>query len=226
MSPTSAPPYLFQDRHQAGRALAEALQPRVHGQPVVLALPRGGVPVGYEVAKAFDAPLDLVLVRKIGAPGHPEFGIGAVVDGTPPRWVVDESLLEHFSIPVKWFEAAKKAQLREIERRRGLYCGNRPPEAITGREVIVVDDGVATGSTARVALLMLRETQPQRLILAVPVGPREAIEALRPLVDELVCLFTPAPFHAVGLHYADFTQTTDTEVIELLARAEDHGRPG
>lgn len=212
----------FLNRRQAGQALAHALQPLIKGQPVVLALPRGGVPVAYEIAKAFQAPLDLVLVRKIGAPGHEEFAIGAVVDGASPSWVVNQALLEHFKVTTQWFETAKDVQLEEIKRRRARYCGDRLPVPVTGRELIVVDDGVATGSTARVALLSLRKAHPQRLIFAVPVAPRESLEALRPLVDELVCLATPEPFHAVGLHYADFRQTTDEEVIALLdkARAE------
>lgn len=212
----------FLDRRQAGQALAHALKPLVQGQPLVLALPRGGVPVAYEIAKAFQAHLDLMLVRKIGAPGHEEFAIGAVVDGASPSWVINQALLDYFKVTPQWFEKAKSAQLEEIKRRRARYCGDRPPIPVSGREVIVVDDGVATGSTARVALLSLRDAQPQRLIFAVPVAPRESLEALRPLVDELVCLATPEPFHAVGLHYADFRQTTDEEVIALLdkARAE------
>lgn len=212
----------FLDRRQAGQALARALKPLIQGQPVVLALPRGGVPVAYEIAKAFQAPLDLVLVRKIGAPGHKEFAVGAVVDGASPSWVVNQALLDYFKVTSQWFEAAKDVQLEEIKRRRARYCGDRQPVPLSGREVIVVDDGVATGSTARVALLSLRKAQPQRLIFAVPVAPRESLETLRPLVDELVCLATPEPFHAVGLHYADFRQTTDEEVIALLdkARAE------
>lgn len=213
---------VFLDRRQAGQALARALKPLVQGSPVVLALPRGGVPVAYEIAKALQAPLDLVLVRKIGAPGHEEFAVGAVVDGASPTWVVNQALLDYFKVTTQWFEAAKDAQLEEIKRRRARYCGDRPPVPLSGRELIVVDDGVATGSTARVALLSLRDAQPQRLIFAVPVAPQESLDILRPLVDELVCLATPEPFHAVGLHYADFRQTTDEEVIELLdkARAE------
>jgi predicted phosphoribosyltransferase len=209
----------FRDRQEAGRALAEALRPLVKETPVVLALPRGGVPVGYEIARAFNAPLDVILSRKIGAPGHEEFAIGAIVDGPEPICVVDQILLDSMGMSARWFEDAKARQLEEIRRRRALYCGNRPSPLLAGRDVIVVDDGVATGNTARVVLMSLAGEQLKRLILAVPVGPRESLESLRPLVDELVCPVIPDWFGSVGAQYQHFEQTSDEEVIELLDKA-------
>lgn len=208
----------FKDRREAGQVLIEALRPLLRDTPVILALPRGGVPVAYEIATAFNAPLDLMLSRKIGAPGHEEFAIGAVVDGAAPHWVVDQVALDYFHTPPGWFEAEKDRQIEEIERRRAVYCGDRPPVALAGRDVIVVDDGVATGNTAKVVLMALADSQLARLIFAAPVGAPESLAALRPLVDELVCPVTPDPFRAVGLHYERFDQTTDEEVIELLAK--------
>ncbi len=207
----------FRDRRQAGQALAAALRELTLERPVVLALPRGGVPIGHEVARALAAPLDILLVRKIGAPGHAEFALGAVVDGSAPQWVVDDDMLRLFQPSPEWFAEQMAEQLREIERRRALYCGPRPPVALAGRDLIVVDDGLATGSTARVALKALHGRDPGRLVLAVPVGPRDTVEKLRPEVDELICLEMPEPFHAVGLHYEDFHQVSDLEVMELLA---------
>ncbi|MBO3273638.1 phosphoribosyltransferase [Pseudomonas schmalbachii] len=208
---------MFANRRQAGIALAEVLQKLHLPDPVVLALPRGGVPVADEVARALNAPLDLLLVRKIGAPGQEELAVGAVVGGEHPQWIRDDNLLRHFSVPPDWFEAQVQRQLAEIERRRRLYLGSREPVPLAGRDVIVVDDGLATGSTARVALQSLASAGARKLILAVPVGPPDTVAALRPLVDELVCLITPDFFAAVGQYYLDFTQTEDREVVELLA---------
>jgi predicted phosphoribosyltransferase len=207
----------FSDRHQAGLALAGGLRELQLHEPVVLALPRGGVPVGHPIARELGAPLDILLVRKIGAPGQPEFALGAVVDSAEPQWLVDEDMLRLFDPAPGWFAQQVTEQLREIERRRSLYCGPRLPVPLENREVILVDDGLATGSTARVALQGLRKLRPRRVILAVPVGPSEAVEKLRPLVDELICLVTPEPFRAVGDHYLDFRQVSDLEVMELLS---------
>ncbi|HDZ55345.1 MAG TPA: phosphoribosyltransferase [Pseudomonas xinjiangensis] len=211
----------FADRREAGLALVEALRSLTGDTPVILALPRGGVPVAFEIARAFKAPLDVILVRKIGAPGHEEFAIGAVVDGDKPHWVADQAMIDQFDTPPGWFEAEKQRQLEEIKRRRALYCGNRAPIAIAGREVIVVDDGVATGNTAKAALLAIADSRPSRLIFAAPVGAGDSLAALRPLVDELVCLVVPAPFRAVGLHYQHFDQTSDEQVVSLLTRARE-----
>ncbi|MCY1275809.1 putative phosphoribosyl transferase [compost metagenome] len=208
---------MFTNRKEAGIALAKPLQRLGLHNPVVLALPRGGVPVGHEVALALDAPLDVLLVRKIGAPGYEEYAVGAVADGSDPQWIKDEEMLRQFGAPDGWFEAQVETQLAEIGRRRRIYCGTRAPEPLAGRDVVIVDDGLATGSTARVALLALAGAGARRLILAVPVAPAETIARLRPLVDELVCLSTPEPFIAVGRHYDDFRQLEDQEIIDLLA---------
>ena len=210
---------LFADRCEAGRLLAAALQHLTDASPVVLALPRGGVPVASEVAAALEAPLDVVLVRKIGAPGQPELGIGAVVDGRPPRTVWNQAVLREFHVSDVYRELAERRELAEIERRRRLYRGGRPAAAVRGRTAIVVDDGVATGSTVRAALAALREAGPRRLVLAVPVAPADTLAELAGEADEIVCLASPEPFLAVGQHYRDFTQTSDAEVIALLRRA-------
>lgn len=207
----------FRDRHHAGQALAAVLGERSWQHPVVLALPRGGVPIDHEIARALSAPLDILLVRKIGAPGHEEYALGAVVDGDEPQCVVDEDMLRLFNPSPDWFAGQMAKQLREIERRRALYRGSRPTVPLERRDLIVVDDGLATGSSARVALKALRHRKPRGIVLAVPVGPLETIEKLRPEVDELFCLEMPEPFRAVGLHYEDFPQVTDLEVMELLA---------
>jgi len=212
-------PQAFLDRREAGRQLGKELAKTDWRDPVVLALPRGGVPVGFEVAKELHAPLDVLLVRKIGAPGHPEFAIGAVVDGKDPQLVVNEEAALILGPSSDYLEAEKKRQLVEIERRRERYLGARAPVPIEGRTAIVVDDGIATGSTVKVALKALRRSDADRVVLAVPVAPRSTIEALRDEADEVVCLSTPEPFHAVGLHYVDFEQTSDEDVIQLLKAA-------
>ncbi|WP_028239896.1 phosphoribosyltransferase [Stutzerimonas azotifigens] len=210
---------LFLDRRQAGEVLADALQHLAPARPLVLALPRGGVPVGYPIARRLDAVLDLILVRKIGAPGNEELGLGAVIDGADPQWVVNEALIRRLAPPAGWFESEMTRQLKELERRRQRYCGDRPAPLLASREVILVDDGIATGATVRAALKGLRKAGVARLVLAVPVAPRLVVESLQPEVDELVCLAMPEPFVGVGLHYQDFSQTSDEEVIELLGRA-------
>lgn len=216
----------FTNRRQAGRALASALERFRSPTTVVLALPRGGVPVGFEVAQALGAPLDVVLVRKIGAPGQPELGIGAVVDGPDPQVVLNEDVMAMVGADAAYFEAEKRHQLAEIERRRRLYRGERPPVPIEGRTVLLVDDGIATGGTARAALKALARAGAARVVLAVPVAPRSTIEELRDEADEIVCLSTPEPFYAVGNHYADFDQTSDSEVVELLQAATIPAPPG
>jgi putative phosphoribosyl transferase len=210
---------MFRDRHDAGRRLATVLMPLRRQHPIVLALPRGGVPVGFEVAQALGAPLDVVLVRKIGAPGQPELGIGAVVDGPEPQIVLNEEIIGLVDPSPGYVEAEIAQQLAELERRRALYRGARPPLPIEGRTVIVVDDGIATGGTVKAVLQALSRGKPKRLVLAVPVAPRDSLEAVPPAADEVVCLASPEPFFAVGAHYLDFSQTTDEEVIALLRQA-------
>lgn len=211
---------LFKDRRDAGRRLAQALAPLGLDEPLVLALPRGGVPVGFEVAEALGAPLDIVLVRKLGAPDFPEFGIGAVADGRQPHTVLNEDAMAAMRLPAGYVESESRRQLEEIERRRKIYVGERQPVDVEGRNVVLVDDGIATGSTVRVALLALRRAGARKIVVAIPVAPASAVEELRALADDVVCLATPAPFRAVGAHFADFEQTTDEEVIRLLDRAK------
>lgn len=212
---------IFPDRREAGRRLAEALAKFAGPDTVVLALPRGGVPVGYEVATALRAPLDVVLVRKIGAPGQPELGVGAVVDGATPQIVWNDRVLEEVRPSPTFLKGEQQRQLQEIERRRSLYRGEREAQPVKDRTVLVVDDGIATGGTVRAVLRALSQAKPRRLVLAVPVAPRESLEELRNETDEIVCLATPEPFYAVGLHYENFDQTTDEEVIDLLRRANE-----
>jgi len=210
---------VFKDRQDSGRRLAAALG-RYRGEhPVVCALPRGGVPVGYEVAVALEAPLDVVVVRKLGAPGRPELGIGAVVDGDHPERVLNEDVLRHVPISAEYVEAEVERQLQEIRRLEERYRSGRPAVSLAGRTAIVIDDGLATGGTMRAALRGVRRAGPRRVILAVPVAPPDTLEALRAEADEVVCLSAPLHFDAVGCFYEDFAQTTDDEVVRLLTLA-------
>jgi len=215
---------MFRNRSEAGRRLAEALAHLRGRDPVVLALPRGGVPVGYEIASALEAPLDVVLVRKIGAPSQRELAAAAVVDGEQTEIVRNPEVIEALDVGEDYLRGEAERQVAEIERRRRLYLGGRPPVSATGRTAIVVDDGIATGATVRAALRGVRRRHPAHLVLAVPVAPPEAVTELRGEVDELVCLETPALFGAIGRFYADFVQVDDEDVRELLARAA--GRAG
>jgi len=211
----------FATRTEAGRALARRLVDAGFEPPVVvLALPRGGVPVAAEVARALGAPLDLLLVRKIGAPWQPELAVAAVVDGNPPDIVVDEQTSRLSGVDRHYIDEQAGHEMREIERRRGVYLHGRAPVSVTGATVIVVDDGVATGTTIRAAMKALRRRHPARLVLAVPVAPADTVEALRAEADEVICLAQPEPFHAIGLHYGDFHQVSDAEVLAALQSAE------
>jgi putative phosphoribosyl transferase len=212
---------IFADRVDAGRRLAARLAELRPAQPLVLALPRGGVPVGFEVARMLHAPLDIVIVRKIGAPFQPELAVGAVVDGDRPEIVTNPELVNMLKLDAAWLKEHAEAELAEIGRRHRVYRVGRPQPEIAGRSAIVVDDGIATGATMRAALAAVRRARPARLILAVPVAPPDTVAALRPEVDEVVCLETPEPFWAIGAFYADFSQTSDEEVIDLLKRAAE-----
>jgi len=209
----------FQDRHHAGRELAQALLPLAVPDPIVLALPRGGVPVAYEVAKALKAPLDLLFVRKIGAPGYEEVGLGAVVDGQDPQVVFNEEAMAAFSPSAAYIEQQRLRELEEIERRRAAYLRGRPALPVKGRNVILVDDGIATGGTVRAGLLGLKRSAAGTVVLAVPVAPQEVLKNLGQSADEIICLSSPDIFRAVGLHYETFEQTSDAEVVELLDQA-------
>ena len=209
----------FADRYAAGRQLAAKLAHLKDRAPVVLALPRGGVAVGFEIAQALGAPLDIVLVRKIGVPWQPELALGAVTDGGSPETFIDEDLAKALDIPESYVQEETARQLEEIERRRRSYCAGRPSIAITGRTAIVVDDGIATGATMRVALRSLRRRNPAHLVLAVPVAPPETLAELRKEADETVCLEIPDMLGAIGFYYRDFHQMSDAEVTDLLARA-------
>ena len=209
----------FTDRSDAGRRLAARLRHLQGDRPIVLALPRGGVPVAFEIARELKAPLDLLLVRKIGAPRQPELALGAVADGTPPQIFIDREMAAALAVPQAYVEQETARQLAELERRRIAYCAGRPPIEIAGRTAIVVDDGIATGATMRVALIAARQRGPSRLVLAAPVGAPEALAQLGPLADEIVCVETPRGLGAIGSCYADFHQVGDAEVTDLLARA-------
>lgn len=209
----------FATREEAGRELGRRLAAMHIVHPVVLALPRGGVPVAAEVAKALKAPLDLLLVRKIGVPWQPELAAAAVVDGERPDLVLNDDVMSMVGLHRDEIEDLMKVQLEEIERRRKLYLSGRTPEKIAGRSAIVVDDGIATGTTVRAALAALRRRQPKRLILAVPVGSEMTVAELNSEVDDLVCLQRPSPFYAIGQFYADFHQVPDDEVIALMKAA-------
>lgn len=211
----------FADRTAAGEALAARLRllPVAAEAPLVLALPRGGVPVAVAVARALRAPLDLLLVRKIGAPSQPELAVAALVDGPQPEVVIDHAMCERFGADDAYLAGKARLAIEENERRRAVYLAGRPAWPVAGRSVIVVDDGIATGTTMRAALQALRRQRPKRLVVAVPVASREAAARLRGEVDEWVCLAEPVPFEAVGCHYRRFGQVEDGEVVQALDEA-------
>jgi putative phosphoribosyl transferase len=212
----------FADRYDAGRRLAEALAGYAGRSDVlVVALPRGGVPVGYEVARALGAPLDVMQVRKLGVPGHEELAMGAIASGGVR--IVSENVVEALGIPERVIATVAAAEAQELERRERIYREGRHFPEVRGRTVILVDDGLATGSTMRAAAAALRSLGADRLVAAVPVAPRESCDAMREVVDEVVCATMPERFLAVGEWYEDFSQTSDEEVSELLRRGEHGG---
>jgi predicted phosphoribosyltransferase len=206
----------FANRREAGLALARQLS-HLAGRAdlVVLALPRGGVPVGFEIARALGAPLDVFVVRKIGLPGYAELAMGAIASGGIR--VLNEDVVRWYRPSPEALEAVTRSERLELERRERTYRQNRPLTPVEGRVAILVDDGLATGSTMRAAVLAVRRLKPARVIVAVPVGARETCAALRDIADEVVCALTPEPLRAVGLWYEDFSQTSDEEVRELLS---------
>jgi putative phosphoribosyl transferase len=210
---------VFANRTDAGRLLARRVLALKVADPVVLALPRGGVPVAAEVARALHAPLDLLIVRKIGAPGDPELAVAAVVEGS--EVVIDRESLEWTGATDAYVERQANEELREIARRRAVYLRGRPALSVKGKTAVLVDDGIATGTSVRAALRALRSKGPACLVLAIPVAPPEVVAALRGEVDDLVCLSQPLHFRAVGVHYADFHQVGDDEVIDIMERARE-----
>jgi putative phosphoribosyl transferase len=215
---------IFRDRTEAGQHLAARLAKYANRPDVmVLALPRGGVPVAYEVAKQIGAPLDVFLVRKLGVPGYEELAMGAIASGGVR--VINEDVVRQLDIPGEVIDAVAVEEQRELERRQHAYRGDRQPPDVKGRVVILIDDGLATGSTMRAAAAALRKQEPARIVVAVPVSSPETCNEFRSEVDEIVCVVTPEPFRGVGMWYKNFSQTTDEEVRELLERARQSVAP-
>lgn len=213
----------FSDRFEAGKFLARQLQEYLDDPALlVLALPRGGVPVGYEIAQALGAPLDVFVVRKLGVPGYEELAMGAIASGGVI--VLNEEVVSRLNIPRRAVQACEQDELRELERREQAYRGGREPLEIEGRKVILVDDGLATGASMRAAVKALRQKSPASITVAVPIGSRDTCDQFRSEVDEVICGDCPEPFFAVGTWYSNFLQTTDDEVRELLDRAAHYRR--
>lgn len=209
---------MFADRREAGRALLKRLGPLDPKNAVILALPRGGLPVADVIAEALTLPLDIALVRKIGVPGQPEYAVGAVTNGTDARITINEDVARAAGLDDAGIRRLAERELPEIRRRRETYLKGQPPVPVAGWTVVVVDDGIATGATMRAALRLVRDAGPVRLVAAVPVGPAKTIAALERDCDEVICLECPAAFRAVGLHYRDFGQVSDREVSEIIER--------
>ena len=209
---------IYRNRSDAGKRLAWELAGYRSEDPLILALPRGGLAVAAEIARAFDAPLDLILVRKLGVPMQPELAMGAIIDGAEPYVVRNEDVLALLAISEEEFGQICERELAEIERRRALYLKDRPRAELKDRVVIVVDDGVATGATTRAALQAVRKRSPRKLVLAVPVAPTSTLEELSGEADDIVCLQSHEPFYAIGLYYSDFHQVSDKEVIDVLSK--------
>jgi len=210
---------MFRDREEAGERLGIELEKlRLH-QPVVLALPRGGVPVAAEVAKALRAPLDLIIVRKVGAPGNPELAVAAIVDGDPPDVVLNRDIVEAYSLDDDQLRTLIARERPELERRRLAYRGKHPPLSIAGKTAIIVDDGVATGTTMKVAIRALKRRSPREVVVAVPVAPPDTLAELACEADWIVCLSQPAHFHALGQHYLGFPQLSDGDVVSAMDKA-------
>jgi putative phosphoribosyl transferase len=208
----------YRNRTEAGRLLANKLRAYANRADIlVLGLPRGGVPVAFEVAQALDAPLDVFLVRKLGVPGHEELAMGAIASGGVR--VLNQSVVDNLHIPNKVIDAVAADEQQELERRARLYRGDRPPPDVRQRVVILIDDGLATGSTMHAAARALRSQNPAAIVVAVPVAAEDICKEFRGVVDEVICAYTPEPFFAVSIWYEDFAQTSDEKVRELLVRA-------
>jgi len=220
----------YRNRTEAGRALAEKLTEYAgRTDVVVLALPRGGVPVAYEVARSLDAPLDVFLVRKLGVPGHEELALGAIATGGVR--LLNHGVVRSFEVTPRVIDEVTASEQAELERRARVYRGDRPPPEVRGKTVILIDDGLATGASMRAAIAALRQGEPARIVVAVPIASPSICDEFRDEVDEVVCARTPDPFYAVGMWYDDFSQTSDDEVRDLLQRAGDghpaaHGATG
>jgi len=207
---------IFENRREAGRALARRLMGYTGQNPVIYALPRGGAPVAAEIAQRLAAPLDLILVRKLGAPHQPELAIGAVVDGAAPTLILHDNIIRHLGVSEKYIMLAKSKALSEIERRRKIYLKGRPPISPKNKTVIIVDDGLATGATMEAAINAVRQAGPKHIIVAVPAAPVDTLSRLEKLADEMICLTTPQPFWSVGGCYRSFPQLSDDDVIACL----------
>ena len=216
----------FASRTQAGQLLAQQVAKLSFEQPVVLALPRGGVPVALEVARVLKAPMDLLLVRKIGVPWQPELAAAAVVDGERRDLVFNDEVMSMLGLNRDDIERAAAKEIAEIDRRRKLYLKGREPISVAGRTTIVVDDGIATGTTVKAALQALKRRNPKRLVLAVPVAPSDTIEELGAYVDDIICLQQPDPFIAIGVFYSNFQQVGDEDVIKMLADIDASNQTG
>lgn len=215
---------MFTDRTDAGRQLADALQQFKGRNVVILALPRGGLPVAYEVAKSLDAPLDLVLVRKIGAPYQKELAVGAIVDGEHPQIVTNPDVMRMLGISQDYIDEAAAEQLKEIERRRKLYFGHSERVPLDGKTAIIIDDGIATGATMRAALQAILQSKAEKVIIAVPVASPDIIRSLKAEADEVICLEEHPDFGAVGMYYQEFFQVSDDEVVRILGEASGFGK--
>ncbi len=212
---------VFRNRKEAGQMLAKQLRAYANREDViVLGVPRGGVPVAFEVATALQAPLDIFVLRKLGVPGHEELAFGAIASGG--SLVLDRRVIDGLDISDRQIEVVTANERRELQRRELAYRGDRPPLEIEGLITIVVDDGIATGSSMRAGIKALRQLEPARIVVAVPVGPLATCNRLRPEVDEFVCFYVPQSLYAIGQFYKDFSQVSDREVIELLKQAQRH----
>ncbi|TPL43249.1 phosphoribosyltransferase [Mesorhizobium sp. B2-4-6] len=215
---------MFRDRQEAGQKLGASLEALQLKDPIVLALPRGGVPVAAEIAKTLKAPLDLVIVRKVGAPGNPELAVAAIVDGNPPDVVLNREIVEVYALGDSALRVLIAQERPELEQRRAIYRGKEPPLSVAGKTVIVVDDGAATGTTMKVAIRALKRRSPQRIIVALPVAPPETMDELAQEADLTICLNQPARFRALSYYYGSFPQLSDSEVLDMMALAHEDRR--